>query len=91
MYVVIYLKSGNYVLATRTVFESLKEAEDYTLKLGYERDPIVVKGRWASLMFPEVERLINTLMETSPPNRDVYGDFGLYGDAWKRAQKGGNE
>lgn len=91
MYIVVCLKGKDYVLASRIVFDTWKEAGDYALTVAASRKPIVVKGRWASLKFSEFETLISNFFSGDALDRDVFGDFGLYGDDWKRAQTGENK
>ena len=91
MYIVVCLKGKDYVLASRTVFDTREEADDYALTVASSRKPIVVKGRWASLKFSEFETLISNFFSGDTLDRDIFGDFGLYGDDWKRAQTGKNK
>ena len=50
-FVVICKAEGQYLLATRRVFETREEAEAYARTVSESRDPIVVEGRWGQLRF----------------------------------------
>ena len=40
---------GPYILATRRVFTSRADAEDYARAFAHSREPLVVGGRWGQL------------------------------------------
>lgn len=48
---------GPYVLATRTVFHTRREAALYALSINAARQPITVVGDWETLRFDDHERI----------------------------------
>ena len=51
-FVVICKEQGEYILATRRVFQTLEDAACYAAAIADSRDPMVIPGRWTQLRAP---------------------------------------